>query len=334
MASSLSYRGDHRAALESATRAEALARNADASLEIARAVWMQGSAHYRLGEPRAALALAEQALAIASDVSSSNEMGRSLNLLGAAHYALGQYEQAESYWEDALKLFQELGNRQQGMLLLNNLAAIADARGDHAAAFHRYHSALEMAREIGNRDGEILFLTNRGGEQVALENYGAAEADLRQAIELAGTTGSWCLPITYNDHAEALIGLSRYEDAMHSAQQALFLAEDDKTPEYIGMAWRTLGKVSLKLDKPFRLRERDTQQMRDYDARACFEKSEKIFAEAEIDMERARTLREWAKYEFQMNNRDRAIRMWQESRDIFSKLGAEREVQRMAVLPA
>jgi tetratricopeptide (TPR) repeat protein len=233
-----------------------------------------------------------------------------------------------------LKLFQELGNRQQGMLLLNNLAAIADARGDHTAAFHRYHSALEMAREIGNRDGEILFLTNRGGEQVALENYGAAEADLRQAIELAGTTGSWCLPITYNDHAEALIGLSRYEDAMHSAQQALFLAEDDKTPEYIGMAWRTLGKASLKLDRPFRLRDRDTQQMRDYDARACFEKSEKIFAEAEIDMERARTLREWAKYEFQMNNRDRAIRMWQESRDIFSKLGAEREVQRMAVLPA
>jgi hypothetical protein len=121
---------------------------------------------------------------------------------------------------------------------------------------------------------------------------------------------------------------------MHSAQQALFLAVDDKTPEYIGMAWRTLGKVSLKLDNPFRLRERDTQQMRDYDARACFEKSEKIFAEAEIDMERARTLREWAKYEFQMNNRDQAIRMWQEARDIFGKLGAEREVQRMAVLPA
>jgi class 3 adenylate cyclase/predicted ATPase len=334
LAISLSYRGDHRAALESAVRAESLVRDIDARTELVKAVWIQGFTRYRLGESRAALSLGEQAMAIATELNNPHEMGRSLNLLGAAHYALGQYEQAESYWENALKLFRELGNRQQGMVMLNNLAAIADARGDHEMALQRYHSALDIAREIGNRDGEILFLTNRGGEQVALGNYGAAEVDLRQAIQLAGITGSWCLPIAYNDHAEALIGLGRYEEALYSAEQALFTGEEDDTPEYIGMAWRTLGMVSEKLDRSIRLRDRATWEIIHYDANTCFSKSETIFAEGEIDMERARTLREWAKHLFSKGETEQASKLWQEARDIFAKLGADMEVRRMTNLPA
>lgn len=333
IANSLSYRGDHRAALDSAIQAESLARDVNDRMELAKAVWAQGSARYRLGEPRTALSLGEQSLAIATELNNLNEMGRSLNLLGAAHFALDQYGQAESYWENALKIFQELGNRQQGMLLLNNLGAIADAQGDHGAALQRYDSALEIAREIGYRDGEILFLTNRGGEQVALNNYGAAEDDLRQAIQLAGITGSWCMPITFNYYAEVLIGLGRYEEASYSAKQALFLGEEDKTPEYIGMAWRTLGMASAGLAEPVMLRERTTRQIVEYDVRACFSESQRIFAEAEIESERARTLREWAKYEFKIGNREEAEKMWQEAKDIFAKLGAKMEVQQMSNPP-
>jgi tetratricopeptide (TPR) repeat protein len=260
-------------------------------------------------------------------------MARSLNLLGAANYVLGQYSQAQNYWESALKIFQELNNRQQGMDLLSNLGVIADARGNYQTAFQRYHSALEIAREIGYRDGEIVFLTNRGSEQVALGNYGAGEADLRQAIQLAGVNGSWCLPITFNYHAEALLGLGRYKEALYSAKQALALGEEAKTPEYIGLAWRALGMVSEKLGKPILIRDRETLKLMDYDTEACFVKSEQIFAEAEIDMERARTLREWAKSALRVGDQDRAEKMWQESREIFSKLGADMEVQRMANLP-
>jgi tetratricopeptide (TPR) repeat protein len=333
LASSLSYRGDHRGALENAVHAESMARSANDPMEVAKALWAQGSARYRLGEPRAVLSLGEQALAIASESNNLNEMGRSLNLLGAAHYVLGQFAQAETHWESALKIFQELGNKQQGMLLLNNLGAIADAQGDHETAFQRYHSALEIARDIGYRDGEILFLTNRGGQQVAVENYGAAEADLQQAIELAGTIGSWCLPITFNYHAEALLGLERFEQALYSAQQALNLGEEDKTPEYIGMAWRTLGMISGKLGKSIRINDPETRQVREYDAHACFSKSEKIFTEAEIEMERARTLREWARFLFRTSNQEQAEKVWNDSRAIFAKLGANMEVQRMANLP-
>jgi tetratricopeptide (TPR) repeat protein len=215
------------------------------------------------------------------------------------------------------------------MVLLSNLGVIADARGDYETSYQRYHSALEIAREIGNRDREILFLTNRGGEQVALGHYGAAEADLRQAIQLAGVTGSWCLPFTFNYHAEALLGLQRYQEAFYSAQQALVLGVEDKTPEYIGMAWRTLGMVCEKLGQPISLKDPETRQTVVVDVDMCFSKSEQVFAEAEIEMERARTLREWARYELRKNNRDQASKMWQEARAIFAKIGAEREVQRM-----
>lgn len=333
LATSLSYQGDHRTALESATQAEELARKANARIELAKAIWTQGSARYRLGEPRAALTLGEQSLLIATELDDQNEMARSLNLIGAVHYVLGQYAQAEADWERALQIFQELGNRQQGMDLLNNLGAIADARGNYEAAFQRYHNALEIAREIGYRDGEILFLTNRGLEQVAMGNYGAGEADLRQAIQLAGMTGSWCLPITFNYHAEALVGLGRYEEALYSAMQSLFLGEEDNTPEYIGMAWRALGIVSEKIHKPISLRDRKTHQLISYDTDTCFSKSEGIFAEAEIEIERARTLREWAKSLFRTGDEERANKMWQESRAIFARLGADKEVERMAARP-
>lgn len=334
LAASLIYQGDHRAALNSAVRAESVAREADHPLEIAKALWAQGSARYRLGEPRAVLSLGQQALMVATELNNHNEMGRSLNLLGAAHYALGQYVEAQGFWENSLQIFQKLGNRQQGMLLLSNLGVVADARGDYEAAFQRYHSALEVAREIGNRDGEIYILSNRGIEQVALKNYADAAADLLQVIQWTGISGSWILANTYNYYAEALLGLGRFEEASYAAQQGLAQSIEDNSPENIGGAWRALGLVAAKTGKAIKIRIRGAEASSDYDARACFTQSEKTFAESEINGERARTLREWAKYEFSADNRDQATKMWQEAREIFATLGADMEVERMANLPA
>jgi hypothetical protein len=70
------------------------------------------------------------------------------------------------------------------------------------------------------------------------------------------------------------------------------------------------------------------------DADACFSKSETIFAQAEIEVERARTLREWAKHSFKKGDTEPATKMWQEAREIFAKLGADLEVERMNRLPA
>ena len=332
-ATSLGYLGDHRASLNSATRAETLARTADAPMERAKALWTQGSAKFRLGDPHTASFLGEQALKIATDLDDRNEMARCLNLLGAVQYVSGDYEQAESYWTSALKIFEELGNKQQGMDLWSNLGVSADGRGDYDTAFQRYNSALEIARETGYRDGEIVFLSNRGIEQVALKNYTAAESDLQEVIRMAGTTGSWCLPNTYNYYAEALLGLGKDEEAVYAAQQGLALGIEDGAPENIGGAWRALGIVAGKTGKPIKIRDRETGQLIDYDARTSFAKSEKIYADAEIDGERARTLREWARYELKNGDTKQGKNLWKKARDLFDKLGARMEVDRMKELP-
>ena len=127
--------------------------------------------------------------------------------------------------------------------------------------------------------------------------------------------------------------MGRYEEAFYSARQALVLSEEDKTPEYIGMAWRTLGMICDNIKDVVRFSDWETHQMSDYDAETCFSKSVKIFVDAEINSERARTLREWARYEFRRGNQEQGAKMWQEAQDIFARLGAEMEVERMNTLP-
>ncbi len=333
-ATSLGYLGDHRGSLKSAMNAESLARNAKAPIERAKALWTQGSAQFRLGDSHTASFLGEQALKIATDLKDSNEMARCLNLLGAVQYVSGDYERAESYWTSALQIFEQLGNKQQGMDLWSNLGVSADGRGDYDTAFQRYNSALEIARETGYRDGEIVFLSNRGIEQVALKNYAAAEADLREVIRMAGTTGSWCLPNTFNYYAEALLGLGKDQEAIYAAQQGLALGIEDGAPENIGGAWRALGIVAGKTGKAIRIKDKETGQSIDYEARTLFVKSEKVYAEAEIDGERARTLREWARYEFKNGDKKQGKKLWKKARELFDKLGAQMEIERMKELPS
>jgi class 3 adenylate cyclase/tetratricopeptide (TPR) repeat protein len=333
LGASQTYQGDHVSSLANAVRAEALARRADDKTVLARALFMQGVARWRLGEAQAALALGEQALAIFTDLNSKDDTARALNLLGALHYTAGRFDEAQRYWEDALNIFQELGNRREGMDLSSNLGALAEQRGDYETAFQRYDSALNIAREVGYRDGEIVFLTNRGSAQVSLKKYEAAELDLRQAIGLAGVTGSWIMPLAFTYRAEAMLGLGRYDEAFYSARQGLVLAEEDKTPEYIGLAWRTLGVICSKTNKALQFSDWDTHQTTDHDVETCFRTSLQILTDAEIDSERARTLREWARHQIRCGNREAGEKMWQEAREIFITLGAQKEAERMNALP-
>ena len=334
MGFSQTYQGDHLSSLDNAMRAKSLALSVDEKGLLARALLMEGQARWRLGETQAALTLDEQALAIFTELNSENDMAIAMNLLGGAHYTSGKFDKAEEYWEKALNIFQELGNRMQGMNLSSNLGAIAEARGDYETAFQRFDSALTISQEIGYRDGQILYLTNRGGAQVALKNYQAADTDLRQAIATIGTAGSWVLSSAFNLRAQALLGMGNTDEAFYSARQALVLAEEDKTPEDIGMAWRTLGMISGRSNVKLSISDWETRQENDYDAEACFNKSIQILTEAEIESEIARTLREWARYEFQHRNREMGEQKWKEARDIFEKLGAHMEVERMKDFPA
>ena len=61
----------------------------------------------------------------------------------------------------------------------------------------------------------------------------------------------------------------------------------------------------------------------------CFAESVRCFAEVGLQGERARTLREWARYEIERGNRAGGELLWREVRAVFARLDMDGEVRAM-----
>jgi class 3 adenylate cyclase/tetratricopeptide (TPR) repeat protein len=324
------HRGDPRAAIESASLAETLARkSAGADRELIKALWMRAWGAYRLGEMETAFSLAQQVSTLSRQLQDRGQMAHSLNLLGVLESASGRFLKAAQYFEQALDIFTALGNRRRVMPLMNNLGVIMEARGDYPKALIRYQEALDTAREIGNRDGEMVYLSNLGGVKVRLGDFTEAENDLRQVISMAGVKGLDVLSATYSFLAEACLGQEKVHEALESARKAYALADDMESQEDLGVAWRVLGGVAAALGEPISVQETIQSHPGAHTAKDCFVQSARIFKEIERNDERARTLRDWARYELEHGDQKQGMSMWVEAKGIFTQLGALPEVERM-----
>ncbi|HEX8722069.1 MAG TPA: protein kinase [Pyrinomonadaceae bacterium] len=325
-----SSQGDNRAAFESTRRAESLARatgaGPGASVELARALNMQSQVCSRLGDARAAMTLADRALSLVDGLGDVGRRVRAecLKSLGMAYHMLGQFEQAEEFKGLSLGIYRTLGDRHYVGNLLNSLGETARLRGDYERAVERYGEALQIAREIGNRNGEILYLSNLGGARVGLGRYQEAESDVRQSIQLATAAGYVGLSENYRFLAEALLGQGRVDEARESALRALELGHEIENQEHVAEAWRVLGLVSSLTKSPVEVRG----QARD--AAACFAESLSIFSRIQMEAERARTLRDWARHETASGDPERGRQLRGEALDSFKRLRMETEVERMA----
>lgn len=321
--------GDNRASLESAKCAERLAGGADptpeALTEMAAALNRQGSVLYRLGEVTAGMATGERALVISTALGQSGRRERAggLRALGVAHLMLGHYEQSYSYLEQAQALYRELGDRRGVSNMLSTMGETARQRGDYPAAVRLYQEALAIARDIGERTGQIICLNNLGGARLGLGDYDEAEADLRQVISMAGPSSYQVLTETYSFLAAACLGQGKVEEALEAAQRALALGQQTENHELIAEAWRTIGLVAARLPQPIVI------EGQNFDAPACFGASLRLFTESGMEAQRARTLHDWARYEQEKERHDEARAMMEEAREIFTRLGMERELERM-----
>ena len=323
-------RGDNRAMLESTRRAAELAGAAvaDARSErvLARALNLQSQALTRLGEARQAMLLGDQALALATGLGDEgrHERADSLKSLGMAYHVLARFEQAEWCKEQALALYRELGDRTLVGNMLNSLGETARLRGDYERAFARYQEALAVAREIGNRPGEMFYLGNLGAARLGMGDHAGAEIDLRQSITLAEAAGYKGASENYRFLAEALLAQDKTGEALEAARRALGLGREFENYEHIGEAWRVLGLIAARTAGGLAVGETS------YDAGACFAESLSAFARIRLDAESARTLRDWARYEWDQGEEAEGRRMWEKARDTFRRLGMTSEAERMS----
>jgi serine/threonine protein kinase/tetratricopeptide (TPR) repeat protein len=327
-----SSQGDNRACFESTQRAELLARAAASSgpaagAELARALNLQSQVCSRLGDARAAMMLADRALSLVGGLGDEGRRVRAecQKSLGMAYHMLGQFEQAEEFKSLALDIYRELADRRYVGNLLNSLGETARLRGDYPKAVARYSEALQIAREIGNRNGEILYLSNLGGARIGLGQYEEAESDLRQTIELATAAGYVGLSENYRFLAEALLGRGRLAEAREAALRAFDLGREIENHEHIAEAWRVLGLVASGSNSPIEV----GGEMRD--AASCFTQSLSIFARIQMEAERARTLRDWARHELAQGDPARGRQLLAEARDSFQRLHMELELERTPV---
>jgi predicted ATPase/tRNA A-37 threonylcarbamoyl transferase component Bud32 len=323
------YQGALVAALESATRAEALAQGINSSVHLAHALWMKGWIQFRLGNVQSAQELAKQVLQLSQERNTSSLLGNTHNLLGVIQITVGRYAEAVRFFENALEIFQKLGDRLRAMTIVNNLGWLAETRGDYNLAYSRYQEALTLARENGHRNAEIVYLSNLGGSRVMRGEYVAAEVDLRQAVELSSDSEPDILSETYRFLAEAYLQQGKITDALRAARRALSLGQKFESRDYVAAAWRVLGLVASEWFIPITITSNAALPAERYDARACFAESLRVCEEGDVKAEKAKTLRTWAQYELGQGKTTEAMTMWRAAREIFTQLGADWEVQRM-----
>ncbi|MFL6257491.1 MAG: protein kinase domain-containing protein, partial [Pyrinomonadaceae bacterium] len=324
-----SSQGDNRACFESTQRAEMLARAASsggpaAGVELARALNLQSQVCSRLGDARAAMMLADRALSLVDGLGDEGRRVRAecLKSLGMAHHMLGEFKQAEEFKSLSLDIYRELADRRYVGNLLNSLGETARLRGDYQTAFARYSEALQIAREIGNRNGEILYLSNLGAARIGLGEYEEAESDLRQTIEMATAAGYVGLSENYRFLADALLGRGQFAEAQEAALRALELGREIENHEHLAEAWRVLGLVASGSKSSIEVGGEAR------DPASCFTQSLSIFARIQMEAERARTLRDWARHELTQGDPERGRQLLAEARDSFQRLHMELELER------
>ncbi len=313
--------GDYETAFHNATEAEVIAREVDATVEIARALQIKGWYLRIKRDLEGAAELGQQALALCQAID-EEETAQCYSFIGTIQQLQHQYADAHESYQQALHLFRDLGLRRDSLTMINKLGSIAGALGDHHKAIGFYRQGLNQAIEMGDRSAEIVTLSFLGESQLRAGDHRQAEETFQNIIRLVESTGEIRGWITYVHISLAIAQLQqgKVNLALDTAIQALNMAHEQQTPGQLASAWRTLGMVAARLKKALSFNGII------YDARTCFGKALDIFTEMNTPVERARTLRYWADYERKHGDIDKSEAMFAEARTIFQALNLTAEL--------
>ncbi len=263
----------------------------------------------------------------------TRETARILNLLAMINQRAGRYKQAESDYQQVLKLQRERGDRAAVMTTLNSLGMLAHQQGDYPNAASYFTEAFNLSHEMGFQEMDLVCLNNLAAAQVEQGEYSQAEVALREVLRRTANSSWFLLTEVYRSLALALMGQERCEEALHAGLRALELARQQNLNEHIGRAWRVLGRVSAAIEPKAGCAPPDSFPVvvegKPCGAHECFAASLQIFVEMSATNEQARTARAMAMYELDHGDRQEGVRLWQEARDLFARLGLQLEVEQM-----
>ena len=239
--------GDYLAGLRLAQEGLSLCQKSGDLHGEARALFIIGKAHYRLGQIAEARQMLEASLALGREIGSPRSLVGPLNSLADVLCHIGEYAPARQLFEVGLAISLSLGDQYSTGLLLNNLGTIDQVLGRYESAGALYQQSREICREIGDQVGEAMALSNLGEVACMFGNYAHARAVTQEALQIGrALQDHWTILSCLNTLGEIAFEEGNYPTAQDTLVEAIRLENETQTLQMLARSLVTLGGVFLK----------------------------------------------------------------------------------------
>jgi CHAT domain-containing protein/tetratricopeptide (TPR) repeat protein len=204
--------------------------------------WVECSMHHSLGDAffnkgdyTGAFQALTTALACYETTDHISDKGRVLISLGRIQRAHGQFERALSLYKQAYALQQQVHDEPAALQSLNAIGVAYGYLGRFDEARQCYEEALSRSQAMGSERYVAFLLGALGSVYVNLGRYEKAIELLQQSLSLEkGPARIY----RYNELANALAFLGRFDEAMVAADQAVALSREDSSMRVTTLATR------------------------------------------------------------------------------------------------
>jgi tetratricopeptide (TPR) repeat protein len=171
---------------------------------------------------KAALSTADRAAALAREIGDVPLLARALRDAGAAYWYAVQIDRSEALFREALELTEGIGDTAALAVCLGNVAAIHGARLEHAQALALYERQLELSRKVGDRLGVAKALFSSARMLDRLDRPGEAVGPLLESLQVHRETRDLPgIALCLHNLGDACISLERFEEARTHLVEAL-----------------------------------------------------------------------------------------------------------------
>ena len=280
---------------------------AGARFHLGRVLWKQG-------QLAAALSLCQEAREMALKLEDRDLRAQIENAMGVLHFARGEYEQARAAYGVAADLTADIVTRAKITL---NLGVIANVQGHFDVARRQYAQSEALFRSANDERGVALALHNVGMLHADRAEWDEAEEAFQRALTLFEDQGNrQMIANVLLNRSEVRYGQGRpYEAIAHCDLAISIYAEiGDEVGRGEAMRWRghgfrVLGRFKLAADALM-------------EATRIAERTHTRLLEAE-------SLRELGLVRLDAGNPEESKTLLEQSLEIFTQLGAEREIQEL-----
>jgi tetratricopeptide (TPR) repeat protein len=209
-----------------------------------------GWAHFRLGQLEQAAAAFSLSDRAAQEAQRPVLKGDALLGQGVVAWKQNRMEEARVAFETCRRIFHEYRVPYREANALNNLGLIYHARATSEQALAYYRQALALAEKAGSVY-DTLFTTHNIAEMLFMcGQYAESEEANRQLMQLAQRMGHRPLvSMAYCGLADIALACNDLHGALQHAVQAQQIAAETGQPiEQLGIAYRILGEVWLRLE--------------------------------------------------------------------------------------